>query len=130
MRIHSDRIAYTGQIRKACPDGIYPEISQHASRKRLHAFEVRLESMDPGSIDRFGNKRSRRTNPGTSGQHPETFAATWEDWGDMIAELFEIDPSAIIGPYDGRGDFLLQTARAAEYRGHRAGVSLWQDFPT
>ena len=34
------------------------------------------------------------------------FAATWSAWGYLIAELFNRDPSAIIGQYRGREDFI------------------------
>jgi hypothetical protein len=33
-------------------------------------------------------------------------AASWDDWGYVIAELFSIDPQARVGFYDSRDDFV------------------------
>lgn len=45
-----------------------------------------------------------------AGQHDhETPAATWDEWGVFLAELFKIDPDAKCGHYDGRDDFIAKT---------------------
>jgi hypothetical protein len=36
-------------------------------------------------------------------------AATWDEHGHIFARLFDTDPEAIIGHYDGREDFHAQT---------------------
>jgi hypothetical protein len=36
----------------------------------------------------------------------ENRAASWEDYGYVIAHLYRLDPDAIIGQYQGRADFI------------------------
>lgn len=45
----------------------------------------------------------RHTNRGDG-----ELAASWSDYGILIAELFDRDPDAIIGQYKGRADFVKQ----------------------
>lgn len=80
--------------------------SLHNSRKRKVSIEFRL-SAEPG-------KGRRRRNTGYYGaedafQTPFQMAATYDEHGIWMAELFERDPEAIIGYYDGRDDFHEQT---------------------
>ena len=85
MRIHSD-ILTADDIHAATRDlpGVYVTASQHSSRARQRAFEVSLE----------GN--GYRKNTGLYGG-AEDFAATWDEWGVVIARLFGIDPHAFWG---------------------------------
>jgi len=48
----------------------------------------------------------------------EEFAATWTEWGVVIDVLFEVDPSAHVGFYKGRDEFVRFTRREVE-RGFR-----------
>lgn len=85
MRIHSD-ILTTADIHAATRDlpGVYIDISPHGSRSRASAYEVSLE----------GN--GYRKNSGRYGAGDE-YAATWDEWGVVIARLFDIDPQAFWG---------------------------------
>lgn len=115
MRIHSDTLT-SGDLREAAraiPGG-HINITEHGSRKRDHAFEVNMFG-DPGK-DRHGITRRYGTG-GAYGQADGTHRAlTWVEWGDWMVELFKIDPTAIIGSYDGAEDFCEQTYEAARWR--------------
>ena len=39
------------------------------------------------------------------------YAATWDEWGIVIARLYEIDPDARISWYTSRANFMEETAR-------------------
>jgi hypothetical protein len=98
------------------PAGCYLEAESKGSRSRDHAFEVHMTA-EPGS-DKHGIKRCYATNSGNYGKgHGK--AATYIEWGDWMVELFKIDPQAIIGPYEGREDFVLQTHDAVSFRPQR-----------
>jgi hypothetical protein len=49
---------------------------------------------------------SKRTNRGTGSR-----AASWDDWGYVIAYLYDIDPHARIGFYDSLADFIAKVHR-------------------
>lgn len=85
MRIHSDILA-ADDIHAATRDlpGVYVTASRHGSRARQRAFDVSLE----------GN--GRRKNSGRYGA-AEDFGATWDEWGVVMARLFDIDPDAFWG---------------------------------
>ena len=77
-------------------DGWYIPVREWTARDGRRAFEIFLS----------GTSRHRA-------QHDrEEFAATWDEWGIVIDALFDIDPYAKIGQYDGRHDFLDQTTEA------------------
>lgn len=42
----------------------------------------------------------------------EEYAATWTEWGIVIDALFDIDPDAKIGHYNGREEFFRITSQA------------------
>lgn len=107
MKIHSDRITH-GNIIDATPDGVRVTVDPVGSRKRSQGFIVYAAAV-PG-VDAYDVKR--RYNP-TRKIGDAVKAATWQDWGDMIAALFAIDPDAIIGNYNGADDFVDQTIENA-----------------
>lgn len=119
MRIHSDRLEFFDFGLAAGNAGLGPDVyyerTAHGSRSRARAFEFQMNA-EPGS-DKHGIKRSFATNSGVGGGAPSDYkAATWVEWGDLITELFKIDPQAIIGPYDGSEDFVRQTLKSATNR--------------
>lgn len=88
MRLHTDTITLT-DVYKAVADlpGVYVFVSEHGSRSKARAFEIKLEGTS-----------NNRTNPGTRGAYdPESYAATWDEWGVVIARLFMIDADAFWG---------------------------------
>jgi hypothetical protein len=125
MRIHSDTL--TPEILREClnRDPRFKDsgaaiwrLNTHASRSRARAFEVRIGA-DAGR-DIHGKAR-RHANSGVWGSESETFgyaggnftdkALTYAEWGFWIANVFEFDPAAIVGPYKGVDDFAAQTGR-------------------
>lgn len=108
MRIHSDTLTQK-DLRDALGSvpgrQVYFEDSptEHGSRSHDRAFEVRLRGLG----DRHTRRPMYAWRTGTDGM-----AATYDDWGYFLAHLFEVDPDAKAGPYDGRGDFNSQTRYA------------------
>jgi len=109
MRLHSDTLdgmAVRGALESARDAGRiswsvgFMTLDTKGSRSRARGFEIRLEA-EPGD-------GHRRTNTGTRGAG-DYYAATWDEWGYFIAELFALDPAAIFGGYDGAADFHAQT---------------------
>lgn len=107
-------------------------MSVHGSRKRKGAIEVQLGSdtsesfiapvvleyaEDYGVERKVLNKIKRRgTRQGKSYDDYLRAAATWHEYGHFIAELFAIDPNAIIGDYDDARVFYYQTWEFQNYR--------------
>lgn len=110
MRIYTDNLLSV-EIHKlageSLPSDVYLDLTEHGSRKRARAFEVKL-SAEPGT-DRHGHNR-RWANSGQYGAAGDK-AATWFEWGDFFASIFAADPRAVIGPYDGVREFLYITAQ-------------------
>lgn len=88
MRIHTD-ILTTRDIELAAVragDFVRVTVTEHGSRKRARAFNVTLTGTS-----------SRRPNNGTSGEYdPDAYAATWDEWGMFLGELFRRDPGAVV----------------------------------
>lgn len=124
MRIHSD-ILTRGDILRATwtrgMTGVDAQTSGHGSRIRRQATEVKLTGTS-----------NRRPNPGAGGREDDgSRAATWDEWGMVLAELFAIDPHALAGSasyavYNGAADFHRKTGdrfrtlqAADQHRSHR-----------
>lgn len=91
---------------------------EYGSRKRARAFEIRL-----GTHTKIKGDKRGWTNTGTRGANSTDngegmYAATYDEWGWFIAELFAAEPDAIFGPaYDGVAGFEAAT-RYAYVLGH------------
>lgn len=101
MRLHSDKIVWD-DIAKACRAagmrGVFHSTTEHGSRIRDRAFEVKLT----------GTSNRRPNNRGAHGGWDH--AATWDEWGMFFAYLFKIDPEMVVGDsgrptYDGANNF-------------------------
>jgi len=127
MKIHSD-ILTPRTIFESVPsrcflatfdhDGQWVDIAEAGSRKRSRAYVVRLS----------GSSRYAMA----SGHLMENYkSATWDEWGNFIAAMFRIDPSAIIGDYKGVDDFIAQTQaerdRCAQFRPDLHRLAPWLD---
>lgn len=73
-------------------------LSEFGSHTHPHAFEVQLGSQEydrlpEGYLNQYGKRqRTRRRN------HPNTaWAATYQEWGGFLAEVFRADPDAMVG---------------------------------
>ena len=88
MRIHSNVLTYQDVYDAARHAKAHLDTaSQHGSRSRSHAFEVKLR----------GLSRRRPNFYNGDGQ----YAATWDQWGVFFGLLFEADPDMLI---DGKED--------------------------
>lgn len=112
MRIHANTLT-TSEIYKAARIARVEieHLTEHGSRKRAHAFEVKLS----------GESRRR---PNNNGAHGDVFAATWDQWGVFLACLFDADNEITIPTaYADRSDFQYRTdARFIKIGGG------WEDY--
>jgi hypothetical protein len=116
MRIHSDVLIMANfygatKAAKLSPDVWVEDFSQHGSRKRSRGYEVRLAA--EAGRDYKGTARRPR-NSGSYGAEDGTYqkAATYDEHGKWIAELYKVDPEAIVGPYKNAEDFHSKTRYA------------------
>lgn len=99
MRIHSDTLTVQDirEAQRLSHTGL--TYTEHGSRKRSHAFEVKLTGSSP-----------RRPNGGRYGSsQSEDFAATWDEWGIFIGHLFEVDAKATMTFYEDAYEFHRKT---------------------
>ena len=92
MRIHSDTLTHQDMIEAARTAGRYTvrvSFTEHGSRSRSRAFNVTLSGT--GSRHRQWVRDGDTLPPN---------AATWDEWGMFLAELFRRDPNAIAGSYE------------------------------
>lgn len=108
MRLHSDIITLkdlnSPLLTQGLP-GVKVFVTPHGSRSRERAYEVRLE----GNGGIVGHRRIN--NP----LDPYGPNATWDEWGVVIARLFDIDPASFWGGakrpvYSDEWDYHYQTA--------------------
>lgn len=95
MRIHTDKLTekdlYDAATRAG--SGVRVEMTVHGSRKRARAFAFQLSGT---------STRKRNTgNYGAAGEDAywgpdRSHAATWDEWGMFLGELFRIDPDATV----------------------------------
>jgi hypothetical protein len=97
---------------KVARDVWFEQLDEQASRSRPNGFLIQLGTTDKSS----GPGRSRHYK--NSGQYGATsewvngspvWAATYDEWGWFIAEVFRMDFGAKFGPYDGFSDFHART---------------------
>jgi hypothetical protein len=98
MRLHTDTITEStvhDVMRRLTSAGHLKGVSAHTafrgSRKRTRGFDLTLTA-EP----RKG--RRRFTNSGYDGSSRDTYAATWDEWGLVLAALYEVDEN-LTGDY-------------------------------
>lgn len=111
MKLHTDTIS-PADLQAATPTGCHLEAMPQGSRSRAYSYAISL-CAKPGN-DAHGVKR--RNQPSHITKPGYTRAATWNEWGDMFAHLFTVDPEMKAGQYDGASSFIRETTAAAEYR--------------
>lgn len=142
MRIHSDIINSTmilpalqaAQAKGRVADHVQlAGATPHGSRKRKFATEFSIGTHDGTSfisdevreylegcgLDNAAMNRAKRRWARNGYKYDENMprSATWHEWGHFIAELFVVDPNAVIGPYDGASSFHYQTYESqSDYR--------------
>lgn len=113
MRIHTNKLNYldfNAALHRADlkPDVFIETINQFGSMSHDRAYEIKLAA-DPGK-DQFGKTRTRR-NTGRYGAEdgglkPLYLAATFDEYGLWLSELYEIDPKMkVAGWYKSQHDF-------------------------
>ena len=116
MRLHTTltglavrECLFRAQVRNGVARDVgFEAITVHGSRSRDHAFEVQLGTWDKTS----GPTKSRHfKNSGVNGAS-HVYAASYDEWGWFIARVFQADPTAIFGPYNGLEDFNVKTKNA------------------
>lgn len=115
MRIHTNVLTATDFHAALRETGLQAEgvfvdtTSLHRSTKRAQGIEFRLAAQ-PGR-DRFGKARRPRQTGQWGAEQSGGYlkGATYAEHGVWMARLFEMDPEAIVGPYDGADDFHRQT---------------------
>lgn len=98
-------------------DVMFMQLDAEGSRTHERGFKVQLGTYDPGS----GPGKSRHFK--NSGQYgaSRVWAATYDEWGYFIAEVFRRDPGASFGPYKCLADLhAVWTADAARKRAAEA----------
>lgn len=106
MRIHTNKVdevhrAIWRATRKMV--NVRVDIDEHGSRSRAGAVEMKLTGNSP-----------RHPNSGRWGADTYEYAATWDEWGMVLAAVYAADPDAICGSvkhpvYAGADDFHRQT---------------------
>lgn len=118
MRLHSDFLtvddindALNRAQRRGHVDSmvVFDTLEAKGSRKRKYAFEIRLEWLGT----KVKGDGRRWTNSGSYGSG-SNYAATRDEWGWFIAELFDKDEHAIFDRYEGMDSFNTQTRYAYE----------------
>lgn len=91
--------------------GAVPGIGFQDTRSREGWYEP-IREFKPRSFE-YGFEFFLKGSSSYRARHSEEFAAaTWTEWGIVIAKLYEVDPNAQIGSYHNRRDFMEKTALA------------------
>jgi hypothetical protein len=121
MKLHSDVLdilSIRGAMEKAKGHGLvthdieFVEFQLQGSRSRKAGYEIQLGTYDQGSGPTKSRHYKNGGNMGATSGHYTTdrvWAATYDEWGWFIVELFNTDPEAIFGPYKGVRSFHAQT---------------------
>ena len=101
MRLHTNKLTITDIYRAADTAGVeLLRDSEHGSRSHERAFDVILS----GS----GRTGGQWGNSGNAGAAPHK-AATWDEWGVFLGELFGKDHTIKCWAYANAADFHAQT---------------------
>lgn len=88
------------------PSVFLAELDEKPARKAARLYVVQL-----AAVSKMPGEKRRRVNTGSTGAG-DVFAATWDEWGYFMAEVFARDESAVFGPYDGVDSFREMTKGA------------------
>lgn len=118
MRLHSDlhttKTIYAA-MSQAKDDGRVADhvffyiFDDRGSRTRDRAWEIQLGTYDKLPGDKRGWKNTGQYGADSKLNGGGIYAATYDEWGWFIAELFNYDKDAVFGGYKGRDDFNSQT---------------------
>ena len=110
MRIHTDKLATADLLAAAGKAFVqFERLDVKGSRSHHHAFDVLLSGSSP--------RRAQRN---------DFYAATWDEWGIFLAEVFSRDPGARADRYADAesfhritGDRFRSLTHAQQHRSHR-----------
>lgn len=114
MKLHTKLLAHevrnalqtVKDVGQVADDVHFVQFDYEGSKSRDNGYLVQLGTYDQCS----GPKNSRHyKNSGTHGAS-DIWAATYEEWGWFIAEIFALDPDAIFGAYKSLDSFNEQTS--------------------
>lgn len=121
MRIHTDKILERATIVAALIEGkelgriaehvTFKRLTDHESRSHVVGWEIQLEASERDNGRRAGNSGSY----GAMRPEVDGYAATFDEWGWLLAALFERDPGMVVGSpkhptYANKADFDRKTA--------------------
>lgn len=100
MRIHTDSTQITipvirgilqGQkdLGRIAPSVGFKILDEHKSKTHLQAFEIQLEAYAPGQGRRMGNSGSYGAG--------RDYAATYDEWGWLLAGMYKLDAAMVCG---------------------------------
>jgi hypothetical protein len=103
MRLHSnvitpqqilDALSAEQAMGRIAPSVRFKVRTQHGSQSHARAYEIQLEATAQvkGDGRRAGNSGSYGAMDGSNG-----YAATYDEWGWLMAHLYSIDPDAVWG---------------------------------
>jgi hypothetical protein len=126
MKIYSDKIT-EHDVRRAFTiarddhhaDIWIEDIRTWKPRKYLYGTEVFPRSHHGSRAT--GHVPARASGPRDG--YPR--AASWDDWGYVIAELYRIDPDARVGFYDSKADFI---SKVTKYRRPESSLAFLDIF--
>lgn len=99
MKVYSDILTYADFV-AALPQGVRIHDVDSINNPRIRSRGWNIQLRD------YSN--NRHTNTGTHGAG-EIGAASWDQWGEWMSELFERDPNARLGYDNSAADFHLRT---------------------
>lgn len=107
----------------------FKTLDEHRSKSAPHAFEIQLEAGERDNGRRAGNSGSY----GAMRAEHDGYAATYDEWGWLLAALYTLDPEMIVGSpkkptYDGAEDFHTRTAWTYDPERWLAHVNEWPSF--
>jgi hypothetical protein len=115
MRLHSDKIGYTDvkaallnaqNAGKVSREVMFETFEPKGSRSRKNAWEIQLGwygEKVTGDGRRWKNTGNRGADSAYNGNG--CYAATYDEWGWFIAELYRMDSELIFGHYKTREVF-------------------------
>lgn len=74
------------------------------SRSRKNGYEIQLV-WDGTKVKGDGRRWKNSGHGGSDSGEYGNYAATRDEWGWFIDAVFNLDPAAVFGPYNGRIDF-------------------------
>lgn len=88
-------------------DIYFVQFAYENSRTHPNGYLIQLGTTDQHSLPSGKKRHYKNRHYKNSGDHGSDtiWAATYDEWGWFIAELFERDPNAKFGYYSSRDDF-------------------------